>query len=57
MKTMTWVVEFADEACGMVRYGTWECQATSKQEAMRKFNESVKNSGPGIFAIDAKEKK
>lgn len=57
MKTMTWVVEFADEACGMVRYSTWECKARSKQEAMRKFNESVKNSGPGIFAIDAKEKK
>lgn len=53
---MKWIIEYADEAAGMVRYGEWEIEAETREQALANFAERFKNSGPGFFAIGARPK-
>jgi len=48
---MKWIVEYADEAAGMVRYGDWETEADSREGALANFRKEFQDSGPGFFAI------
>lgn len=53
---MKWLVEYADEAAGMVRYDTWETEAHSREGALANFRKEFKNAGPGFFSIGVREK-
>jgi hypothetical protein len=53
---MTWIVDYCDEAAGMVRYDWIEVEAASREEALEKFANQFKNIDPGFFATDARLK-